>query len=320
MRMMLRFLVIWVHALLLASPAFAWPDRPIKLVVPYGAGGTGDIVARLLAEEMRVTLGQPIIVDNRPGAGGNIGAMAVERAEPDGYTLLVAPTNNLVVNQYLYKSLGYDPLKAFEPISFLINVPSVLFVQPSVGRTFSEFNKQAKARKGQLNYGSPGTGTTPHLTMNAINQAMGWDMIHVPYQGAQKAILALISGDIQAYVGGAGLGLPHVKSGKLAAVAVSNAKRLTVLPDTPTFAEVGLGSIKASNWWGLVAPKGTPPAIIERLNAAVRDAMQRPKMTALLEQFGAEAYYTSPHVMGQTLVEEAAFWKKAVADSGVHLE
>lgn len=271
-------------------------------------------------EEMRPILGQPLIVENRPGAGGNIGASAVERADPDGYTLLIAPTNNLVVNQFLYKSLGYDPLTAFEPVSFLINVPSVLFVQPSIGRTFSDFSKQAIARKGQLNYGSPGNGTTPHLSMGAINQAMGWGMTHIPYPGAGKAVLALLAGDIQAYVGGAGLGLQHVQNGKLAAVAVSNAKRLAVLPDTPTFAEVGLGSIKASNWWGLVAPKGTPPAIIERLNAAVRAALLRPQMAARVEQFGAEPYHTSSRVMGQTLVEEAAFWKKAVVDAGVRLE
>ena len=304
----------------LSLSAHAWPDRAVKVVVPYGAGGMGDIVARLIGEDLRAALGQPVIIENRPGAGGNIGAAAVERAAPDGYTLLVVPTNNLVVNQFLYKKLGYDPLVAFEPVSFLINVPSVLCVQPAIGRDFAEFSAKAKAQKGKLNFGSPGNGTTPHLSMQAINQAMGWGMIHVPFQGAAPAIVSLLGGDIQAYVGGAGLALQHVQGGKLVAAAVSSGKRLAVLPQTPTFAEVGMGSIKASNWWAMVAPKGTPPDVVERLNAALREALSRPQNLARFEQLGVEAYPTSPKEMAQQLAEEAVFWKSAVAQAGVSLD
>lgn len=307
-------------AMCCALPAWAWPDRPVKLVVPYGPGGMGDILARLLADELRPLLGQPVLVDNRAGASGNLGTLAVARAPADGLTFLVAPTNNLVVNQYLYKNFEIDPLSAFEPVSFLVDVPSVLYVQPAIGRNFAEFSLRARAQKGKLNYGSPGNGTTPHLYLHAISQANGWGLAHIPYPSAPPALNALLAGDIQAYLGGAGLAMQHLQSGKLVAAAVASDKRLSSLPDTPTFAEVGLGSIRASNWWGLVAPKGTPPSVIEQMNALLRQVMQRPAVQERLDKLGVLPRLTAPRTMAQQLAEDASFWKKAVADAGVTLD
>ena len=306
--------------LCLASTAWAWPERPIRVIVPYGAGGMGDIVMRLLAEEMRAALGQTLVIENRPGAGGNIGAASVARAPADGYTFMVVPTNNLVVNQFLYKNLSFDPLKAFDPVTLLVQVPSVLFVHPQAGRNYADFAAQARASRGRMSYGSPGSGTTPHLSLQAINQSQGLGMVHVPFQGAVPAMTSLLAQDIQAYIGGAGLGLQHVQAGKLVAVAVSADRRLPVLPDTPTFQEVGLGEIKAANWWAMVAPQGTKEEVIERMNAALRDAMRRPGVQERFEKLGVLASPMTPRATAQFLADEAVFWKKAVSDSGVSLD
>ena len=320
MSQFLRCLAVAALALGLCASAHAWPERAVKLVVPYSSGAMGDTVARLLAEELRPLLGQAVVVENRPGAGGNIGAAAVARAPADGYTFLVAATNNLVVNQHLYKKLDFDPLTAFDPVTFLVDVPSVLFVQPAIGKTVSEFTAQARAQKGKLNYGSPGSGTTPHLALHAIDQTLGWGMTHVPYQGAGPAVTALLANEIQAYVGGAGLALQHVQAGRLVAAAVSSDRRLVVLPETPTFAEAGLGALKASNWWAVVAPKGTPVAVVERMNAALHEVLRRSNVQERLDKLGVQARPTSPRAMAQQLADESAFWKKAVVAAGVSLE
>ena len=320
MSLLLRYLSVALLGLGWCASAKAWPERSVKLVVPYSSGAMGDTVARILAEELRPTLGQPVIVENRPGAGGNIGAAAVARAPADGYTFLVAATNNLVVNQHLYKKLDFDPLSAFDPVSFLVDVPSVLFVQPAIGKTLAEFNVQARAQKGKLNYGSPGSGTTPHLALHAIDHTLGWGMTHIPFSGAGPALTALLSNEIQAYVGGAGLALQHVQSGKLVAAAVSSEKRLTVLPETPTFAEAGLGAMKASNWWALVAPRGTPPAVVERMNSVLGEVLRRPNVLERFEKLGVQARPSNPRAMAQQLAEETFFWKKAVTAAGVSLE
>jgi len=303
-----------------SASAQTWPERPVRLIVPYSSGAMGDSVARLLAEEMRGVLGQSVIVENRTGAGGNIGAAAVARAAPDGQTWLVAATNNLVVNQYLYKKLDFDPLKAFEPATLLVNVPSVLFVHPSMGRTLSEATAVARAQRGKLNFGSPGSGTTPHLSMAALNQALDWQMTHVPYQGATAAVSALLAGDIQSYLGGAGLAISQVHAGKLHALAVSSDRRLALLPDVPTFAESGLGTLKASNWWALVAPKGTPTPIIDRMVQAAQEVMKRPAVLDRLDRLGVQSRADGPRALSRQLDDEAQYWRRAVSDAGVSLD
>ena len=242
-----RFLLALLVALGCVRPAWAeWPERPIRIVVPYAAGAMGDVLIRLLSEELRSRLGQPVVVENRPGAGGNIGATAVAQAAPDGYTLLVGATNNFVINQSLYRQMAFDPLKAFEPITIMADVPSVIFISGDVpAKSFSEFVAYAKENPGKLNYGSPGTGTTPHLSAELINRARGLGMTHVSYSGAPPAITALLANQVQFYLGGAGLGAQHVRAGKLRALAVASSSRLVSMPDTPTFDEAGSGAVNA---------------------------------------------------------------------------
>lgn len=316
--MKLLRLLAAVLALLFAAHAHAeWPDRPIRFVVPYPPGSMGDLVSRVLGEELRQRLKQQVIIDNRPGAGGNIGTLAVANAAPDGYTFVVGATNNFVVNQFLYSGLKIDPLKALDPVSMLVDVPSVFFTNTAVpAKDFKSFVTWVRAHPGSVNYGSPGNGTTPHLSMFAIDKGLGLGMAHVPYPGSAQAVQALLANEIQAYLVGAGLGLPHVRSGRLTALAVSAPSRLDVLPDTPTFEEVGLGQIKASNWWALAAPHGTPAAIVNRLAASVAEAMATPEMKARARDWGVVPIAQGPQAMASRMQDEVKTWQRAVSESG----
>lgn len=255
----------------LSTPGHAeWPERPVRVIVPYTVGSMGDVVARLVSNSLQLALGQPFFIDNRIGAGGNIGTREAEQAQPDGYTVLLAATNNFTINQFLYKDLDFDPVKQFEPVTTLVNVPSVIFINSEVpAKSFAEFVTYARANAGKLNYGSPGIGTTPHLSAEAINKMYGLGMTHVPYKGAAQVVTALLGNEVQFYLAGAGVGTAQVKEGHLRALAVSNPHRLDALPDTPTFAEVGIKGINASNWWGVVAPLGTPSPVVARLREAL---------------------------------------------------
>lgn len=320
---MALFKTILAAALLAVAPLSQaqWPEKPIRLVVPYVAGAMGDVVARLLTESLRAELGQAVLVDNRAGAGGNIGAKAVEQSAPDGYTLLVPATNNLVINQFLYKDMGYDPLKRFEPVTILVDVPSVLFVPAALPvRSFGEFTAFARANPGKVNYASPGSGTTPHLAAESINRAFGLGMTHVPYKGASQAVAALLAGEVQFYLVGAGVGMPHVRSGKLRALAVSNERRLETIADVPTFAEAGITGIQASNWWGVVAPAGTPRPVIERLRGALCKTLAEPATRNALAQMGNVPVCNSTADMARQLANEAAYWKRTIADMNVKVE
>ncbi|OGA65477.1 MAG: hypothetical protein A3G81_12685 [Betaproteobacteria bacterium RIFCSPLOWO2_12_FULL_65_14] len=314
--------LLFVLALVFPLAAAAeWPDKPVRIVVPYVAGAMGDVVSRLLAEELRPKLAQPVIVDNRPGAGGNIGTGAVAQAEPDGYTVVVGATNNFVINQFLYRGMGFDPLQALAPVTILVDVPSVIFVNAQVpGKTFAEFAQYAKSNKGKVNYGSPGAGTTPHLSAALINQTRGLGMTHIPYKGAAQVVAALLANEVQFYMGGAGLGAQHVKAGKLHAVAVSNDKRVAALPDTPTFKEVGLGDINASNYWAVAVPKATPPEIVEKLYQAFRASLSTPAAKERFAKLGVVAVGTTPAETAKRWREEAAFWAKAVKDMAVRID
>ncbi len=298
-----------------------WPDRPVRVVVPYVSGSMGDTVSRLLAEELRPKLGQPVIVDNRPGAGGNIGTAAVAQAAPDGYTVVVGATNNFVINQFLYSGMSFDPLEALVPVTILVDVPSVIFLNGQVpARDFKTFVDYARANRGKVNYGSPGAGTTPHLSAELINKTRELGMTHVPYKGASQAVAALLANDVQFYMGGAGLGAQHVKSGKLHAIAVSNSQRLESFPEIPTFSEVGLGDIRASNYWAAAVPKGTPAEIVQRLHAAFGQALSASATQERLRQLGVAAVGTSPAETARRFREEAAYWQKAVKDIGVRID
>lgn len=308
--------------LLLPFAALAqYPDKPVRIVVPYVGGAMGDVVSRLLADEMRPKLGQPVLIDNRPGAGGNIGTAAVAGAEPDGYTLVVGATNNFVINQFLYRGMGFDPLEKLAPVTILVDVPSVIFSPAQVpAKTFAEFAQWAKANKGRVNFGSPGAGTTPHLSAALISKTRELGMTHIPYKGASQVVTALLANEVQFYMGGAGLGAQHVKAGKLHALAVSNDRRVAALPDTPTFKEVGLGDIKASNYWAVAVPQGTPNDVVQRLYQAFRAALTAPSAQERFAKLGVVPVGTTPAETAQRWREEAEYWGKAVKEMAVRID
>lgn len=314
-------MALGLAALFPFSSMAQYPDRPVRLVVPYAAGAMGDVVSRLLAEDLRPKLGQPVIVDNRTGAGGNIGTAAVANAEPDGYTVLIGATNNFVINQYLYRGMGFDPLEKLLPVTVLVEVPSVIFISGQLpARSFAEFVQYARAHKGKLNYGSPGAGTTPHLSAELISTTRNLGMVHIPFKGSSPGVAALLANEVQFYMGGAGLGAQHVKAGKLLAVAVAAPKRLDVLPDTPTFQEAGLADIKASNWWGVAVPKGTPPDIVRKLHEAFLAALGAPAAKERFQKLGVSAVGSEPQETARRWREEADYWSKAVKDMGVRID
>lgn len=304
-----------------AQPAEAWPNRPVRLVVPYVAGAMGDMVARRLTEGLRQELGQAVVVENRAGAGGNIGTRAVEQAAADGYTLLVAASNNFTINQFLYKDMGFDPLQRFEPVTVLVDVPSVIFIPASLPvSSFAEFVAWARANPGKVNYGSPGSGTTPHLSAEAINRAFSLGMAHIPYKGASQAITALMAGEVHFYLVGAGVGAPHVRSGKLRALAVASRIPLAALPDVPSFEKAGITGVDANNWWGVAAPAGTPAAVIDRLQRAFCKVVADPATEQGLSQLGVTPVCNSPAQMRAQWIREADGWRRTLPDLKIQVD
>ncbi|HSW16765.1 MAG TPA: tripartite tricarboxylate transporter substrate-binding protein [Ramlibacter sp.] len=298
-----------------------WPQKPIKVVVAYPAGSMGDNVVRLLSEDLRQRLGQPIVVDNRAGAGGNIGAAFVAQANPDGYTLLVGAANNFAINQFLYRNMGFDPVKAFEPVAVMVDVPSVVFINTALqAKTFSEFASVAQANVGKLNYGSPGAGTPPHLGAEMLNQSARLGLIHVPYKGSPTTVAALLANDIHMMLAGASVGASHVKAGKLRAIAVGGNARVAEFPDVPTLAELGLGSVRASTWWGLAAPKGTPQEVIGKLHRAFREALANPALQQQLHDLGALPVGGTSADMAKLVSDDSRYWQRAIGQMSVKLD
>lgn len=323
MRLLSMFLRFGVVSLAMAaSMARAdWPERPIRVVVPYSAGSAGDLVLRQMQPALQARLGQPLIVDNKPGAGGNIGAMDVVRAKPDGYTLVLGATNNFVINQYLYKSMDFDPLTALLPITRVVDVPSVLFINSTVpARTYREFSDYARAHPGKLNFGSPGSGTAPHLSALALSEAMGAQMTHVPYKGAQPGVTGLLGNEVQMFLVGYGVAGAQLAGGRIRALAVASKERLKVLPDVPTASEAGVPDVILSNWWGLAAPRGTDMAIVNRLASEVRAIQAQPDTQQFLSSHGFVPTANSPQDFAQQLTREAALWKGIIVKSGVVLD
>ena len=301
--------------------AAAWPETPIRVIIPYSPGSAGDIAFRKLTPALTKSLGQPVIVDYKAGAGGNIGAAEVARAKPDGYTLLLGATNNFVINQFLYKNMGFDPLVDLVPIARVAEVPSILFINSSVpAHTFSEFASFAKAHPGQLNYGSPGSGTAPHLSAYALSAAIGASMTHVPYKGAQPGVTGLLANDVQMFLVGYGVAGAQVASGRIRALAVASKQRLSAMPDVPTMAESGAPDVVLSNWWGLAAPRGTPPQIVKRLADEVRSAAHQPGMVADMAAQGFLMKDDSPETFASELKTEAQAWQRIVQESKVTLD
>ena len=297
-----------------------YPAKAIRIVVPFPAGGTSDILSRAIGQKLTEEWKQPVVVDNRPGAGANIGAEIVVKSPPDGYTLLLASTIH-TINPSLYRKLAYDPIRDFTPITLIAATSQVLAVHPSLPvRTVKELVAYAKKRPGQIHYSSAGNGSQPHLTAELFKSRTGIDIIHVPYKGGPPAMNDLLAGHVALSFATSPSAVPHVKSGKLRALAVSTAKRISALPDVPTIDESGVLGFEASGANGLVGPAGMPAAVVEKLNAAIVRIVKEPAMQKFLSEQGAEPLTTTPAEYGAYIRSEVAKWAKAVKDSGARVD
>jgi tripartite-type tricarboxylate transporter receptor subunit TctC len=288
--------------------------------VPFPAGGTSDILARAVGQKLTEEWKQPVIIDNRPGASANIGAELVVKSPPDGYTLLLASTIH-TINPSLYSKLGYDPVRDFTPVTLIAATSQVLAVHPSLPvKTVKELVAYAKKRPGQINYSSAGNGSQPHLTAELFKARTSIDILHVPYKGAPPAMNDLLAGHVALSFATAPSAVPHAKSGRLRALAVSTAKRISALPDVPTIDESGVPGFEASGSNGLVGPAGMPAAVVEKLNTTVIRIVKEPAMSRFLSEQGADPYTTTPTEYAAYIKAEVAKWAKAVKDSGARVD
>jgi tripartite-type tricarboxylate transporter receptor subunit TctC len=315
--------LLWV-VLRVKAEAQEWPQKPVRIVVPFPAGGAADLVPRSVADKLSAQWGQPVIVDNRPGAAGNIGADQVFKSEPDGYTLLSAPPPPLVINRLLYPSLPYDATQ-FVPVSVIAAIPNVLLVNPKVGaRSVAELIAIAKANPGKLNYASQGSGTTSHLTAELFKSMAGGAegplrITHVPYKGSAPALADLVGGQVDMMCDNLGVSLPQVKAGKLVALAVASPRRAPSLPDVPTLAET-LPGFEAVTWFGIVAPPKTSPAIVEKVSAGVREALKGADVRKRLQDLSAEPMGFTPAAAAAFMKQESERWDGVIRSARVKLE
>ena len=308
-------------ALTLSAHAQEYPTRTVRIVVPIAAGATNDIVARLLTVKLAEALKEPFIVENRPGGAQITGSELVAKAKPDGYTLLLGNTSILAIHPSLFPKLPYDPQKDFEPVSIVAESPSVLVVNASVpARNIQEFVAYAKANAGKLNYGSPGNGTPFHLAMELFKRQTASDLVHVPFNGAQPALTALLGNQVQTLFDNTPNVLPQIKAGKLRALAVTSAKRLAVLPEVPTMAEAGFKGAESQSFFAIVAPKGTPAAVVKTLNGALVKALQAPDVRQRLGELGAVPLGNAPQEASAYIANEAARWARVVKESGAKVD
>lgn len=309
-------LALWL-AFTSAALAQAYPSRPIRLVVPQSPGGSTDQVARPLARQLGEMLGQPVVVDNRAGAGSVIGTDIVAKSEPDGYTLL-AVAASFTISPSLYKQLPFDAARDFAPITLVSAFPNILVVQPNLSvSSVMELIGFLKANPGKLNYSSSGIGTGTHLSMELLKHLAGVDMVHVPYKGGAPSVTALLAGEVQVTLATISTALPHVKSGRLRALAVTSRQRVSALPDVPTLAESGVPGYEYSSWIGLLAPAKTPRAVIEKVGTEAARAARTPQMRGILALEGAEPVGSSPDEFASQIRAELARWQKLVAAAGI---
>jgi len=313
-------------SLLPLLPAIAqaqdFPTKPVVLVIPFPPGGPTDAMARTLAAEMKTSLGQPVIVENRAGAGGNIGAEYVARSAPDGQTLLFGTSGPLAINSSLYRKIGYDQVKSFAPVIQVGHLPNILVVNPSVpAKNVQELVAYAKANPGKLSYASSGNGASSHLAGVMFNSIAGTDLQHVPYKGTGPALNDLLGGQVSMSFTDVLTALPYVKAGKLRALGVTTASRSQALPDVPTLAEQGIKGYDVSVFFGVVAPAGTPPATIDKLNKAFSQALASPKVKKIFSDQGLEAAAdSSPQQLARFIASETDKWKGVVKQSGAQLD
>ncbi len=294
-----------------AVDAQTWPDRPLRLVVPFSAGGTNDLTGRVVAEKVAAALGQPIIVENRVGAGGSIGAEAVAMAAPDGYTLLQASGSTHGGNSVVYKNLAYDPVKDFAPISMLVRTPFILVVNPAVkANSVSELIALAKAQPGKLNFASFGSGSSSHLVGELFKALAAIDIVHVPYKGSAPAVVGTVAGEAQILFDVINTSGPHIKAGRLKALAVGTNAKSPVLPGVPTVSESGLPGFEAVVFFGWLAPAGTPRAVIDRLHREIVRALAQPDVREKLTAMGNEVVGNTPDQFAEQIAAEVNKWQK----------
>jgi len=308
-------------AAIAGAQAPAYPTKPIRLVVPFPAGGATDILAREVAKHLTDAWGQSVVVDNRPGAGGNIGSELVAKAAPDGYTLEMGTVGTHAINASLYSKMPYDHVRDFVPVILVAGVPNVLEVNPALPvNSVQELIAYAKANPGKLNFASSGSGTSIHLSGELFKVMAGVQMMHVPYKGSAPALQDLIGGQVQLMFDNLPPSLPQIKAGKLRALAVTSAARAPALPDTPTVAEAGLPGFEASSWFGVLAPAGTPPEIVNKLNAEIAKWLASPGAKEKLANVGANIAGGTPEDFARHIQAETAKWAKVVKESGAKVD
>lgn len=297
-----------------------YPYKPVRVIVPYAAGGGTDTTARITAQKLTEKWGQTVVVDNRPGAAGIIGSDIVAKAAPDGYTLLL-PAGAHAINPSLYQKLPYDVHKDFSAVAFLVTAPNILVVNPSVpAASVRELIDLAKSKPGQLSFGSGGVGQTPHLAAELFKSMAGVDMIHIPYKGGAPATADLIAGRISVMFGGMVVTLPHVKSGKLRALAITGARRSKAVPELSTIAESGLPGYEANEWFGVFAPAGTPKAVVESLNTAIRSVLKMPDTQERFSGLGAEVVDMNAQVFSVFVEKQIAKWAQVIKGANIRAE
>lgn len=303
------------------AAAQQYPNKPIRLIVAFPPAGATDVVARSIGQKLSEALGQPAIVENRPGAGGNIGAEAAAKAAPDGYTLFMAALTNHAIAASVYSKLNYDLTSSFTPVSLVGNVPHMLVVHPSVpANSVKELIELAKAKPGRVNAASQGNGTLSHLELEMFKASAGVNVVHVPYKGSSNAMPDVLAGQVSLFFDSIPSALPQVKAGKLKALGVLTSKRLTFLPNIPTIAESGMPGFEANNWFAVLAPAGTPKEIVNLLNAEIAKVVAMPDVRERLAGQGAILEASTPEQLSAIIKSDLAKWAKVVKDSGVRVD
>lgn len=299
------------------ASAQTFPSKPVTIIVPFSAGGTTDILARIVGQYLGDKFGQSFVVDNRAGAGGNIGAQAAARAKPDGYTLFMGTVGTHAINASLYSNLGFDPIKDFQPLTRVAMVPNLLVVNPERPyRTVQELIEYAKAHPGEVTFGSSGNGSSIHLSGELFKLMADVDMLHIPYRGSAPAVTDLLGGQIDIMFDNMPSAIQHVRSGNLVPLAVTPSKRSAELPEVPTIAEAGVPGYEATSWFGMFAPAGTPADVVKLLNESIVEALKDPGVIEKFEAQGAEVHSETPEEFAQFIEAESAKWADVVKKSG----
>lgn len=314
----MRILFFLLAALWLGSATAQYPNKPLRLIVPFAPGGSTDIFARLIAERAKAPLGQPVVVDNRAGAAGNIGAEAVVRSTPDGYTLLMATTGVMAINNALYKNMTYDAAKDLEPVVYVASITNVLIVPPDLpAKNVAELIAMARKEPGKLTFASSGAGASTHMSAELFKSMTGTDILHVPYKGSGPALPDLMSGRVSMMFENAPGAVPHIKAGKVRALAQTGLKRSPAMPDVPTLAESGVPGYESLSWSGIAVPAGTPRAVIERLNKDLNAVLAMPEMRQKLGEQGAESIGGPPDAFAAHIRAEREKWSRLIKTNNI---